>query len=169
MDLQFHINELSKNGKVFKDLLTDLSDEELYWKPDSGRWCLLEIICHLYDEERDDFRARVLHVLNTPELPLPLTNPMAWVTERKYINQDYKNMLEKFLHERENSVEKLNSLDNPNWENFIEHPKHGKLRAKMFMTNWVAHDYLHIRQIIKLKYDYLEHLTGENLLYAGEW
>ena len=169
MDLQFHINELLKNGKVLNELLSGANTEAILWKPEPDKWCLLEIICHLYDEEREDFRARVLHVLEKPGQALPLSNPMSWVRERKYIEQDYDEMLEKFLHERERSVEILNSLDNPDWENFVEHPKYGKLRARMFLTNWIAHDYLHIRQIIKLKYDYLENRTGEILLYAGEW
>jgi hypothetical protein len=39
----------------------------------------------------------------------------------------------------------------------------------MFLHNWLAHDYLHIRQIIRIKYDYLKKTSGEILLYAGEW
>ncbi len=43
------------------------------------------------------------------------------------------------------------------------------MTAKMFLSNWLAHDYLHIRQITKLKYDYLKQLTNEDLNYAGNW
>jgi hypothetical protein len=43
------------------------------------------------------------------------------------------------------------------------------MTAMLFLSNWLAHDYLHIRQIIKLKFDYLEKMTGEGLSYAGDW
>jgi hypothetical protein len=33
----------------------------------------------------------------------------------------------------------------------------------------MAHDLLHIRQITKLKYDYLKYLSGQGLSYAGDW
>ena len=39
----------------------------------------------------------------------------------------------------------------------------------MMLTNWLAHDYLHIRQIIKLKFDFLKDQSDEHLSYAGEW
>lgn len=41
--------------------------------------------------------------------------------------------------------------------------------SKFFLTNWLTHDYLHMRQIIKLKYDYLEQQSGEMIDYAGTW
>jgi len=43
------------------------------------------------------------------------------------------------------------------------------MTASMFFSNWLAHDYLHIRQITRLKYDYLKQLTNEDLSYAGTW
>ena len=90
-------------------------------------------------------------------------------TQKKHKKMFYNNMLNKFLLKREQSIAWLNSLEDPKWENYFEHPKKGKLTAKFFLTNWLAHDYLHIRQIIKLKFDYLEHRSGEKLDYAGPW
>ncbi len=37
------------------------------------------------------------------------------------------------------------------------------------MTNWLAHDLLHMRQIIKIKYLYLEQSSNVDLHYAGAW
>ena len=69
------INELSKNRNVFKELLSGLTAEMYLWMPNPGKWCLLEIVCHLYDIEREDFRARTKHVLETPAAPLPRPMP----------------------------------------------------------------------------------------------
>lgn len=163
------IHGLSVNRNVFKEMLSGLPAEMYRWKPVPEKWCLLEIICHLHDEEREDFKARIRHVLETPQEALPPIDPQGWVTSRKYIEQDGQEMLSKFLSEREESVRWLQSLSEPRWENAYRHPKFGDMTARMFLANWLAHDYLHIRQITKLKYDYLKHLTDEDLNYAGNW
>jgi hypothetical protein len=169
MDLSTILSEFSKNKEVFKYLLAGISKEEYLWKSSPEKWCLLEILCHLYDEEREDFRARIQHVFTNPELSLPALAPADWVSERKYIQQNFSEMLEKFLKEREKSIHWLQSLSNPPWENTHQHPKLGPVSAILFLNNWLAHDYLHIRQITKLKYDRLKTLSGEDLGYAGNW
>ncbi len=163
------INGLSENRTVFKELLSGLTEEIYLWKPNAEKWCLLEIVCHLYDEEREDFRTRTRHLLETPTEPLPPIDPQGWVEMRNYIQQNYPDKLNDFLTEREQSVKWLQSLSNPQWDNAYEHPKFGKMTAKMFLSNWLAHDYLHIRQITKLKYDFLKQMTNEDLNYAGNW
>ncbi len=161
--------ELKNNRLLFKELLKDKKKEEYIWKPATDKWCLLQIVCHLRDEEKEDFRARTKHALETPAQPLPPTDPEGWVISRKYDQDNYGKTLAKFLRERKRSVKWLQSLSGPNLESAYVHPKYGEMTVKMFMTNWLAHDYLHIRQIIKLKYDYLKIQTGEELNYAGNW
>jgi len=166
--MNFIKEQLQKNKAVFKDILWN-NDEMILWKQNPEKWCLLEIVCHLHDEEIHDFRYRTQWCLEHPNQIPPSIDPVGWVTIHDYINQDYPTMLNKFLTEREHSITWLNSLKNVNWESAFEHPKLGILSAKHFLNNWLAHDYLHIKQILKLKYDYLKHKTGDNLDYAGIW
>jgi len=167
MDNAHLIQELIRNKVVFQSLLDGVSREEHLWKPQPEKWCLLEIVAHLYDEEREDFRARTRHTLETPDAPAPPIDPESWVTERKYIERNYDVMLHKFLEEREASIQWLNALNNPNWNNTYQHPEIGAMSAKMFLANWLAHDYRHIQQIINLRYEYLKAHSGEDLRYAG--
>lgn len=169
MDPKAIIDELLRNKSVFKDLLTDVSEVEYTWSQKSDKWSLLEIVCHLYDEEREDFRTRVQCVLKDPNIPPPPFDPIIWVTERNYKDQNYNDILRKFLSERDKSVLWLQSLENPSWDNTYQHPKLGPMSTFLFLTNWLAHDYLHIRQIIRLKFDYLKATSKENLNYAGIW
>ncbi len=169
MDYTRIITELSRNKNVFKELLTELPKEQYLWKSNPEKWNLLEISCHLYDEEREDFRTRTKYVLESPELPLPTFDPVKWVEERAYSKQDFNSTIDKFIKERELSLEWLQSLKNPKWDNAYKHPRFGEMTAKMFLTNWLAHDYLHIRQIIALKFDYFKQLTHESMVYAGNW
>jgi hypothetical protein len=169
MDIIQIIHQLQKNRAVFRALLEHESEEVYVWKPGPDKWCLLEILCHLYDEEREDFRTRVLFTLEKPGRPLPPFNPLLWVTEREYMKQEYNEKLQAFLTERDESIQWLTSLKDPEWENTYEHPKLGPMSAALFLNCWLAHDYLHIRQINKNKYLYLRDHVHTKLDYAGTW
>ncbi len=157
------------NKEVFASLFK-IADPQLHvWKRNESSWSLLEIICHLYDEEREDFRRRLQFVLNEEEGDPPRINPSAWVTERHYMDQDFKLKLDSFINERADSIRYLETLDNPNLNKAYQHPRLGPLSGYHFLANWLAHDYLHIRQITKVKYDYLGRNSGQKLDYAGEW
>ena len=163
------VTALGRNKEVFNNMLSGLPEGEYMWKPKKDKWCLLEIICHLRDEERDDFRARVQHVLETPEKPLLPIDPVGWVKSRKYVEQDFQEAVNKFLLERNLSLDWLKSLKDPNWESTTKHPILGNMSAKLYLTNWLAHDYLHIRQINQVKYQYLQSVSPQELSYAGKW
>ena len=171
MNTGFLIEELQKNARIFESFFipTPEADDFIRWKPFPEKWCLLEILCHLIDEEKEDFRTRVKFALeNTPGQP-PAIDPTGWVLSRNYIHQNYAEKCVEFLSERNLSTIWLNSLPEGNWTSFFIHPKFGKFTAHYLLSNWLAHDFLHIRQIIKLKYDYLAQKCGENSKYAGEW
>jgi len=163
------IRQLEANKAVFEGLLTQKEETAIRWKPDPSSWSLLEIICHLYDEEREDFRTRVLNALLTPENHPPSIDPVGWITARQYADQNYGQKVKDFLSERTSSVAQLKSIKNPVWENVYVHPRIGPISAYRFLANWLAHDYHHIRQINRRLYEYLKFSSGEDLGYAGDW
>ncbi len=161
--------QLDRNGASFKAWLSNLPTPLQSWRPAPEKWNLLEIVCHLRDEEREDFRARIRHILEAVPGPLPPIDPEGWVKERHYDGQDFDGVLREFLAERSHSVEWLEGLGEVDWSAHYVHPKFGKLSARLFLHNWLAHDYLHIRQIVRLQYQYLKSQSGESLRYAGRW
>ena len=167
MDHSHIIEKLRDNQLVFEHLFSNKTKKEYLWKPGPEKWCLLEILCHLIDEEKEDFRYRTASVLADPQKPLPMINPLGWVAERKYMQQDFITHLRLYSEERAKSVEWLSSLQKPPWDNAYLHPKLGALTAEFFLTNWLAHDYLHIRQIEKVAYLFLRKSTGIDVSYAG--
>lgn len=169
MDVQYISKELAKNKNIFRSIFENTEEQEYLWKPLPNKWCLLEILCHLYDEEREDFRARIQHTFEKPAEPVKPIDPVGWVLKRKYIEQDCKIVLRKFLSERDKSIEWLNDLPNAKWNSIYHHAQLGEISAAMFLSAWLAHDYLHIRQITRIKYQYLQSLTGHDLSYAGKW
>jgi hypothetical protein len=169
MDHNQIIRRLDDNQFIFKSLLRNRSKEEVKWKPDPNQWCMLEVVCHLLDEEKKDFRTRVEYVLRDPTDPLPMFDPIKSVTDRKYIEQDFETKAKEFLLERSNSINWLRSVRKPAWKNEYQHPKLGPMSAELFLINWLAHDHIHIRQINRLSYQYLNSTTNIDLSYAGNF
>lgn len=165
--------QLAAHRTVFDTLLRSGPPEWRTWRPGREHWCPLEIICHLLDEEREDFRARLAFVLEDPDRPMPPIDPQGWVEARAYMEQDFERTLDAFLAERDASVAWLRGLldqeQPPNWEAAYRHPKLGPLTARMFLVNWLAHDLLHLRQIVRRRHQFLEETSGVAMDYAGEW
>ena len=89
---------------VIQSLVGGVSTEKARWKPSSDVWSILEVVHHLYDEERDDFRRRLDHVLFYPNQPWPGIDPRVWVVERRYNEKDFKQTVAGFLQERDQSL-----------------------------------------------------------------
>lgn len=161
------IEELARNAEVFRHMLSISDPVFRTWQPAPDKWCLLEIVCHLHDEELEDWHVRTQHVLEQPDQPFVPIDPASWVVDRAYMAQDYDEKLAGFLARRAAAVRWLRALESPKWDNVYQHVTLGPLSASMFLANWLAHDYLHMRQISKLKYQYLAEISGENMAYAG--
>ncbi|MEM7163595.1 MAG: DinB family protein [Bacteroidota bacterium] len=161
--------QLKINAKVYKGLFTDLNEEEYLWREEDNKWSLLEVLCHLRDEELEDWQTRTKFILDEIEGDPPPIHPEAWVKERNYQSENFLLALEEFLKRRNQSIQWLETVQEPNWTLAYEHPKLGVQSARLFLENWLAHDYLHIRQINKIKYNYLKKDARESLSYAGEW
>ncbi len=169
MEAIIFTDEFRRNGKAFAALLTSLSEQEVMFRPAPEKWNLLEIVCHLLDEERLDFRAKMRHIMERPEMEFEPIDPEGWVISHKYSERIFVTVLDDFLNERKISLEWLKTLTEEDLEKKMEHKVFGTVTVKHFLSNWLAHDYLHIRQIIGLKHSYLKTLTSTDLRYAGDW
>jgi uncharacterized damage-inducible protein DinB len=159
---------LNLNGDVFKYLFKGVSDEQARWKPGEDKWSMLEVINHLYDEEREDFRKRLELVLNNPDDLWPPIDPEGWVVERNYNDRDVKQSLQNFFDEREKSLLWLDTLGRPDWQATHRHPQMGPMSAELILANWLAHDLFHIRQATDLHFAYLTKVVKPvSLDYSG--
>ncbi len=166
---EFVISQLKSNTSIFKALLSNIPEEQEIWNPSADKWSLLEIICHLVDEEILDFRTRVETALYPEQKEFIPIDPVGWVQSHQYMQQRFEVKLKQWIEERSRSVEWLISLKSPNWNNYLNHPELGQLSAGQFLANWLAHDHIHIRQINRTKRAYLEHISDQDLSYAGKW
>ncbi len=169
MDLGWVIARLKGNAARIQALVKGLSESEARWNPEPGSWSSLEVVNHLLDEEREDFRVRIEITLFHPDDPWPPIDPERWVVERAYNERELGLSLAAFLEERETSLKFLKGLEEPNWDASYE-ARFGTIRAGDLLAAWVAHDILHQRQLIELQYARMARDTAPySPRYAGEW
>ncbi len=169
MDSAFHIGQLTVNAETIHSLAAGFPREAARWRPAPEAWSPLEVVCHLYDEEREDFRAHLQGVLHIPMLPWSPIAPQEWVTQRHYNEREFEPVLENLLRERGESLAWLGGLKEPDWQAAYELPW-GRLTASELLASWVAHDFLHIRQLNELRYAWLAQGVGAGAIrYAGDW
>lgn len=169
MNIDYYISRLETNARVFEQLISGIGPEQGSWKPAADKWSILEVINHLYDEEREDFRARLKNTLDDPSKEWDPISPVEWVTERKYSERDLNQSFQNFVTERADSIEWLRSVSGPKWSNSYSHSS-GAISAGDLICSWAAHDLIHIKQITRLHYDYLTRLSAPySPDYAGGW
>jgi len=78
------IQELHKNKLIIELIMKDAPSAFIHFENEESRWSPLKIICHLVDEEKEDFRARIQFTKNTPETSPPPIDPEGWVIKRAY-------------------------------------------------------------------------------------
>jgi hypothetical protein len=78
-------------------------------------------------------------------------------------------MRAKFFRERAKSLAWLKGLKNADW-NISYKSKFGSMRAGDMFASWVAHDNLHIRQLVELRRWHIERMSKPyKIQYAGDW
>lgn len=161
--------ELAYGVDIIRALVARMTLAEARTRPSPESWSALEVICHIYDEEREDFRQRLDLILHRPNEPFPLLDPQGWITSRRYNERDLTEMVNKFTAERAHSLAWLQELSTPDWES--EHvDAYGSIKAGEMLACWVAHDNLHMRQLVELRRNRLMSLTAPyDVGYAGEW
>ena len=122
MNLDQIAARLKSQADAIHALAVNVSAEQARWQPAADSWSLLEVINHLDDEERLDFRVRLDLLLHQPHEPWPPTDPEGWVVSRAYNQRDLQNSLARFMAARADSIAWLGTLEDPNWESAAVSP-----------------------------------------------
>lgn len=161
--------ELTHSTEMIRSLLAGVDQKTAQMKPSKGTWSILEVTCHLYDEEREDFREHLDFILHRQHEEWHSIAPQAWVKLRKYNEQDFGKMKATFFRERAKSLAWLKDIKKADW-NITYKSQFGSMRAGDMFASWVAHDNLHIRQLTELHRWHIEKMTKPyKIRYAGEW
>ncbi len=170
VNLEEIIRHMSGNAEAIRALAQTISEEQAHWKPNPDSWCLKEVMGHVYNEERIDFRQHLKEMLNDP--------PKRWgeLHHEEWINvKNYRQALEGFIIEREASIAWLKTLESPNWDIKTQTsfgPDHVMitLSAGDVLLSWVEHDILHLRQMVELLHGWnVKQAAPYSVNYAGGW
>lgn len=168
--MNYAADRLAHQAAVIVALLAGVDDEQARWKPGPDDWSMIEVINHLYDEEREDFRQRFDLLLRDPAAEWPPIRPGDWVTSRRYADRELAASVQAFRLEREKSLAWLHTLHAADLNSIKTRPQLGSMRAGDMLAAWVAHDCLHIRQLNELHYLYhARRAAPYEVFYAGDW
>ena len=169
MEFQTLYQELTLSTEMIRALTSGIDQEQAEVKPDVKSWSMLEVVCHLHDVELEDFREHLDFILHRQNEEYHAIDPQAWVTERKYNEQNLLEMKERFFAERKKSLAWLKTLSEADWETTYT-SQYGSVSAGEMFACWVAHDNLHARQLVELRRLHIERITKPyDIQYAGDW
>lgn len=138
--------QLARFPALLDALVGDLDPTDWRTRPIPGEWAPIEIVCHLRDEEVDDFGARLRVVLDGGERFAPI-DPERWVEDRRYRDADPADALRAFHERRGATLVFLASVPPERLSSGLEHPRVGRLSGLDLLAAWVAHDRLHLAQL----------------------
>jgi len=170
MKVELLFAALEQNAHRIRALTYGVTDDEARWRPAPEHWSLLEVIAHLLEEERLDFRPRLDLLLHHPGQLGPPIDPQGWVVARRYNEWDVDDTLQSFLRERSRSLDWLRALEDPRWDHALQIPDGPRLQAGDILAAWAAHDVLHLRQLARIHWMAIA-AAGKpyDVAYAGAW
>jgi hypothetical protein len=138
--------ELARFPALLDLAVADLAPASWRARPAAGEWAAVEIVCHLRDEEAEDFGARVRVVLAGEPRFAPI-DPEGWAIARRYRDADPSDALAAFRARRAASLAMLAEAPVARLAASAETPSGGRLSGLDLLAAWVTHDRLHLRQL----------------------
>jgi len=159
--------ELARFPRVLDAVLEDLDVAAWRARPAAAEWAPIEIVCHLRDEEVEDFGARLRVVLEGGQRFTPI-DPERWATERRYLDDDGPRALMAFRERRAASLDALAAIAPSRLTTVIAHARTGGLSGLDILAAWVEHDRLHLAQLgATLARDWATRWAPLHTEYAG--
>ena len=164
IDLNEILRQLRANAAAIQAFTQTIPEAQAHWKPDEETWSMTEVMGHVYNEERVDFRRHLQELFSDP--PRSWCGiPMEWLPV-----SSCRQALDDFLVERKESLAWLEQLVAPDWTRKMPAPWGGEISAGDLLFSWVAHDHLHLRQMNELAYAWNEKQAAPHSVeYAGGW
>src|SRR5213595_3707621 len=109
------LNNLRSLPNEVADLLGELDEELLRWRPIPNKWSIKEIMCHLRDMERLAYLARYEKIITEQNPYLENVDQNRLAYENDYLNQDTSAALEEFKRLRAETVKVLEAVSFDDW------------------------------------------------------
>lgn len=138
--------ELKRLPAVLEALLAGLDEANAQTRPAPAEWSPVEILCHLRDEEAEDFGARLRVIVDGAAEFAPI-DPERWAEERRYREASLPDVLEALRARRQTSLDLLASVAPEALNGSRPDRRLGRLSGLDVLAAWVAHDRIHLAQL----------------------
>jgi hypothetical protein len=138
--------DLARLPAILGALLEGVDAEIWRERPAAAEWSPVEILCHLRDEEAEDFGARVRVVVAGGTEFVPI-DPERWAVERRYRDDDPPAALAAFSGRRAANLAFLATVAPERLRATVTQPGTGTLSGFDLLVAWVTHDRLHLAQL----------------------
>jgi hypothetical protein len=138
--------DLARLPAALDALLSDLDDALWRARPAPAEWAAVEIVCHLRDEESEDFGARVRVVMDGGTAFAPI-DPARWAVERGYLKDDPRAAFSALKQRRRDNLAYLVLVDPARLTHVVDQPRLGRMSGLDLVAAWVTHDRLHLAQL----------------------
>ena len=139
---------LEATPTILRGLMTELTAEDVRWKPAPDRFSVGEILAHLSHAEGNCYRTR-LDLFMSEENP-EFESDDAQFHLDLYRNADPEDSFDHFEEQRETNIEFLRSLPMGAGGRKAVHQKAGPITLDQMLNEWAMHDLGHVRQIAEL-------------------
>jgi hypothetical protein len=149
------LSNLKSLPNELDDLLKDMDEETLRWRPIPNKWSIKEIMCHLRDMELLAYLARYRRMLSEDNPNLPNMDQDKIALESDYINQNASTALEEFKRLRQATIRMLDAAPVDAWSRNGTHETDGPLTVENLVVRQIkGNDLNHLVQmkdIVRLK------------------
>jgi hypothetical protein len=149
--LKTAIPVLERTPVLLEALLNGLPTDWTRENEGPGTWTMHEIIAHLIHAERDDWMPRVLHLLEwgTTKPFAPFDRTFGFEAARVRPLEDLTREFARCRGESLNSLKELH-LTSADLSREGLHPEFGRVRLGQHLATWVAHDFTHLSQVVRV-------------------
>lgn len=141
------IGILEKTHATLARLTTALDDAALDFRFAPDEWNIREILAHLVDDEMYVMRTRLERMIKEDRPDLAPHDEKHWHAHRNKTRDDIEELLTDFDLQRRASLGILGMLRESDWAREGYQPEIGVFNAEEWLSHWVEHDTVHIKQI----------------------
>ncbi len=149
------LNNLRSLPNELADLLGDLDEEMLRWRPIPNKWTIKELICHLRDMEKLAYLARYHRIIAEYNPYLENIDQNRVADDGDYLNQNAAAAFQEFKKLRTETVRTLGRVSVEDWSRAGVHQTDGLMTIEQLVNRQIkGNDINHLNQmkdIIRLK------------------
>lgn len=144
------IDHLAATPDIMRALLSGISTEQAYWKPQPDRFSIAELLEHLSHVEAHCFRSRFDEALAQDDPEFDPYDQNAYYAAGTYSNRDAEESMAHWEEQREDNLELLRGLEPDALQRTARHKVLGRFTLENMLNEWALHDLGHIRQMAEL-------------------